>query len=83
MEDPLQAEADLVAALKLTALPPHGWIQAAELIPSTLGDLETIERAVSSEEFRRHFASDPHGAVEQAGLDPSQHLVDALQDRFG
>jgi hypothetical protein len=80
MDDPLQIEADLVAALKLTAAPPPAWIRAAELIPSTLGDLETIERAVETDEFRHRFASDPYRAVQQAGLDPSEQLVHALQD---
>ena len=82
MQDPLATEAQLVAALKLTAGAPQAWIEAAALIPSTLGDLEQVERAVASPEFREHFARDPHGAVAQAGLNPSDELVTALRDRL-
>lgn len=79
MQDPLHTEAELVAALKLTAGPPQAWIEAAALLPSTLGDLKQIERAVASPDFRERFARDPHAAVLQAGLEPSDELVAALR----
>jgi hypothetical protein len=82
MSDPLRTEAELVAALKLTARPPRAWIDAASLIPSTLGDLADIERLVASAEFRERFASDPHGAVHGAGLTASGPLVAALRARL-
>lgn len=82
MPDPLRIEADLVAALKLTAAPPQAWIDAAALLPSTLGDLAEIEQVVASPEFRRRFAADPHGAVAGVGLSPSEPLVRALQARL-
>ncbi len=82
MQDPLSTEAELVAALKLTSGPPPAWIEAAALIPSTLGDLDEIERAVASSEFRARFAHDPQGAVTHAGLSPSPELVAALRDRL-
>ncbi len=82
MPDPLANETELVAALKLTAGPPDAWIEAAALLPSTLGDLEQIERAVDNAEFREWFARDPRGAVAQAGLDPSDQLIGALRARL-
>jgi hypothetical protein len=82
MPDALHTEAELVAALKLTAGPPEGWIEAAALLPSTLGDLDRIERAVSGPEFRERFARDPHEALLQAGLEPSEQLVEALRVRL-
>ena len=44
MDDPVLPEAALADALKLTADAPAAWIEAAVLIPSTLGDLSAIER---------------------------------------
>ena len=44
MDDPILIEAALADALKLTADAPAAWIEAAVLIPSTLGDLAAIER---------------------------------------
>jgi hypothetical protein len=82
MSDPLRIEAELVAALKLTAAPPRAWIDAAALLPSTLGDLAEIEQVVVSPEFRRRFAADPHAAVAGVGLSPSEPLVRALQARL-
>ncbi len=82
MRDPLQDEAALVAALKLTADPPRAWIEAAAMIPSTLGDLETIERAVNDLAFRERFERDAYDAVAQAGLEPSDELVAALRSRL-
>lgn len=82
MPDPLSKEAELVAALKLTAGPPQAWIEAAALLPSTLGDLEQIERAIDSAEFRERFARDPDGAVADAGLRPSAQLMQALRARL-
>lgn len=82
MQDPLHTEAELVAALKLTAGPPRAWIEAAAVIPSTLGDLADIEQAVASAEFRERFVQDPRTAVTQAGLTPSRPLIDALRARL-
>ena len=82
MSDPLRIEAELVAALKLTAPPPQAWIDAAALLPTTLGDLDAIDQVVASDDFRRRFAIDPEAAVENAGLTPSEPLVRALQARL-
>jgi hypothetical protein len=83
MSDALHTEAELVAALKLTAPPPQAWIEAAAQLGSTLGDLERIEQAVGSPEFRERFERDPHDAIVQAGLEPSEQLVEALRLQFG
>jgi hypothetical protein len=83
MDDPLTAEAELVAALRLTAAPPAAWVEAAALIPETLGDLDALERLVDTPEFRERFAAAPEHALQQAGLDPSGPLLDALHERLG
>jgi hypothetical protein len=72
----------LAAALKLTSGPPATWIKAAVMIPSTTGDLDRIEQAVASAEFRKRFAVDPLDAVSQAGLEPSDRFVAALRERL-
>src|ERR1700735_5014636 len=82
MQDPLQEEAALVAALRLTAGRPRAWIDAAAMLPTTIGELETIERAVNDQAFRERFARDAHGALANAGLEPSDELVSALRSRL-
>jgi hypothetical protein len=82
MPDPLKQELELVAALKLTAPPPHAWIEAAAMIPSTVGDLDSIERIVASAGFRQRFDHDPHAALADVGLTPTEPLVAALRDRL-
>jgi hypothetical protein len=82
MDDPLRPETLLADALRLTADAPAAWIDAAALIPSTLGDLAAIERLASDAEFRSRFDDDPAGAVAAAGLTPSPPLLVALRDRL-
>ena len=82
MEDPLAPETELVAALKLTAGPPQAWIEAAAMIPSTLGDLDAIERVLDNPEFREQFEIDPHRAIQETGLTPTEPLVAAVRDRL-
>ena len=82
MRDPIDTEMGLAAALKLTTGPPAAWIEAVAMIPSTIGDLDRIEQAVASAEFRERFAFDPVDAVSQAGLEPSDRFVAALRERL-
>jgi hypothetical protein len=82
MDDPVISEAALAEALKLTADAPTAWIEAAVLIPSTLGDLSALERLASDAEFRARFREDPGGAVAAAGLTPSGPLLVALHERL-
>lgn len=82
MDDPVLPEAALADALKLTADAPTAWIEAAVLIPSTLGDLSAIERLASDAEFRARFQDDPSAAVTAAGLTPTAPLLAALRDRL-
>ena len=82
MDDPVLPEAALADALKLTADAPAAWIEAAVLIPSTLGDLPAIERLASDAAFRALFHEDPSGAVAAAGLTPSAPLLVALHERL-
>lgn len=72
----------LVRALRLTADPPRPWIDAAALIPSTLGDLDTLERMIDSPAFRERFDRDPSGALREAGLPVSEPVLAALRDRL-
>jgi hypothetical protein len=82
MEDPLRIQTALVAALKLTAAPPPAWIEAASMIPSTVGDLAAIERIVDSTTFRQQFERDPRAAASAAGLPVTAPVLAALRDRL-
>jgi hypothetical protein len=83
MEDPVLIEAALADALKLTADAPAAWIDAAVLIPSTLGDISQIERLTSDPGFRAHFRDDAPTALAAAGLTPSVPVLAAVRDRLG
>jgi hypothetical protein len=83
MQDPLDPETEIVAALRLTAAPPQAWIEAAALIPDTLGELEELEQVLDNPLFRERFAADPARALEQAGLPPTESVVAAVRDRLG
>ena len=82
MDDPILTQAALADALKLTADAPAAWIEAAVLIPSTLGDLAELERLASDPEFRSRFLDDPTGAVTAAGLTPTAPLLTALREHI-
>jgi hypothetical protein len=82
MDDPVLCEAAIADALRLAADAPAAWVDAAVLIPSTLGDLSQIERLASDAEFRARFRKDPCGAVAAAGLTPSVSLLAALRERL-
>lgn len=82
MGDPLATERAIVKALKLTAPPPRAWVDAAAMLPTTLGDLGRLESAVASPEFRQRFAQDPDGALAAAGLPASPELVSAMRERL-
>jgi hypothetical protein len=83
MNDPLNPELELVAALRLTAPPPAAWSEAAAMLPSTLGDLETIGRTIEAREFREQFAHDPERALAQAGMESTPALLAAVRERLG
>jgi hypothetical protein len=82
MEDPIGPELDLAEALRMTAAPPQAWIDAAAMLPSTLGDLGEIERVVTLPGFRAAFVADPEQALADFGLAASTPVVSALQDRL-
>lgn len=82
MDDPIAPEAALVAALKLTAPPPEAWVEAATLLPSTLGELDRIQDVTSSPAFRERFATDPATALAEAGLPTSPALMAAMRFRL-
>jgi hypothetical protein len=75
----LQADERMVDALRLTGNPPQAWIDAAALIPDTLGDLASLERTIASQGFRARFVESPEAAVTEAGLPASTTLVAALR----
>jgi hypothetical protein len=82
MDDPLNRELELVAALTLTAPPPAAWIEAAAMLPSTLGDLETIDRTIDDREFREQFARNPERTLIQAGLECTRSVLAAVRERL-
>ncbi len=75
-------ETELVKALQLTAEPPRAWIEAAALIPSTLGELDQLETLLEDPGFRERFAHDPLAAVRDAGLPESEPVLAALRARL-
>lgn len=79
MSDRLESDERLVEALRMTGEPPQAWIDAAALIPVTLGALESIEKLIASAAFRSRFGESPESAVAQAGLPPSRALLAALR----
>jgi len=82
MNDPLTPELELVEALRLTAAPPQAWIDAAAMLPATLGELDEIERILASPDFQTAFARDPERALADFGLPASSPLVSALRERL-
>lgn len=82
MSERLDADARLIEALRLTADPPQVWIDAAGLIPDTLGDLASVEQVIASQAFRMRFAESPELAVTEAGLPASPALVAALRSQL-
>jgi hypothetical protein len=82
MSERLDDDERLIEALRLTGDPPQAWIDAAALIPLTLGDLASIERVVTSEDFRSRFLESPESAMTDAGLPASPALVAALRAEF-
>jgi hypothetical protein len=79
MSETLEDDERLIEALRLTGDPPQAWIDAAALIPVTLGDLASVERVVASEEFRSRFRESPESALADAGLPATSALVAALR----
>ena len=82
MDDILAPELALVAALRMTASPPRAWIDAAVLLPSTLGDLGDIDRVLTRPGFRDAFTQDPERTLADAGLPTSPPLLVAVRERL-
>jgi hypothetical protein len=82
MSERLDHDERLIEALRLSGDPPRAWMEAAALIPLTLGDLASIERVVASEEFRSHFRESPESAMADAGLPATPALIAALRAQF-
>lgn len=83
MVSSMEEDLDLIRALRLTADPPQPWIDAAALIPSTLGDLERIEALVEDPAFRASFEHDPAQALRDAGLPTTAPVMAAVRDSLG
>ena len=79
MTDRIDEEERLIEALRITSDPPQAWIDAAALIPSTLGSLASLEPLIASDEFRARFAASPESAIAEVGLPGSPALVAALR----
>ncbi len=78
----VKREEELVEALRLTASPPQSWIDAAALIPSTLGALGGLEQLIEDPAFRARFEADPRAAVRDAGLPESELVLAELRARL-
>jgi hypothetical protein len=79
----VDTELGLIRALRLTADPHESWVEAAALIPVTLGDLDDLGQLLSSAAFRSGFKLDPHRAIREAGLPDSEAVLAAVRDRVG
>ena len=81
-DDTLAPELELVAALRMTASPPRAWIEAAWLLPSTLGDLHEVEQLLTRPGFRDAFVHDPERTLADAGLPASPPVLVAVRERL-
>jgi hypothetical protein len=69
----------------LAALPPapQAWVEAAQELPLVRGRLdEIVGRAEADAEFRRALLADLETALEAAGYEPEQRLVQAVRERL-
>lgn len=69
----------------LAALPPapQAWVEAAKELPLVRDRLdEIVARAETDAEFRRALLADLEAALEAAGYEPEQRLVDAVRVRL-
>ncbi len=69
----------------LAALPPapQDWLEAAQELPLVRGRLDEIAaRAEADADFRRALVADLEAALEAAGYEPEQRLVDAVRVRL-
>jgi hypothetical protein len=82
MDDPIRPELALAEALRMTAAPPAAWIEAAAMLPATLGELSEIERLVARPDFRKAFGADPERALSQFGLQASPPVISALREHL-
>jgi hypothetical protein len=83
MDVTVDEDLNLIRALGLTADPPQAWIDAAVMIPTTLGDLEKLEALVADTAFRAQFTRDPAQALLGAGLPATVPVLAAVRDRLG
>ena len=75
-------EAELIESLRLTAEAPRPWVDAAALIPPTLGALDAIEQLLEDPLFCERFRVDPLAAVREVGLPESEPVLAALRARL-
>jgi hypothetical protein len=69
--------AELIALLPPA---PTGWVRAAQELPAARAGLdEIVERARVDVEFRKVVAADLQAALEAAGHEPTEELVEALR----
>ncbi len=69
----------------LAALPPapQDWLEAAQELPLVRGRLDEIAaRAEADADFRRALVADLEAALEAAGYEPEQRLVEAVRSRL-
>jgi hypothetical protein len=69
--------AELIALLRPA---PTGWVRAAQELPAARAGLdEIVERARVDVEFRKVVAADLQAALEAAGQEPTEALVETLR----
>ena len=72
--------AELIGALPPA---PAGWVRAAQELPRARKGLDTlVERARADASFRAAVIADLEGALNEVGVEPDPHLVEALRRRL-
>ena len=69
----------------LQALPPapEAWVQAAQELPRSRGELDQIvARAEADARFREALVADLESALAAEGFEPDERTLERLRDRF-
>ena len=69
----------------IAALPPvpHGWIRAAQELPTARRGIDDIvNRAVADAAYRERVVANLESALAEAGVEPTPPILDELRERF-
>lgn len=76
-------EEHIALALRALPTPPAGWVEAAQELPATRRELETIlERVERDEQFRLQAIADLEATLVAEGVEPTPVVVAHLRRRL-